>query len=72
MNSLPTADFFGHAVSRLICGGNPFSGFSHVSAELDREMIELLKNVEFLLQFVCLEFRTADQIIKFFEFRVYI
>lgn len=27
-------------MSRLICGGNPFSGFSHVSAEMDRDMIE--------------------------------
>jgi len=40
MRSLPTVDFFGHEVSLLICGGNPLSGFSHVSAELDREMIE--------------------------------
>jgi hypothetical protein len=38
--SLPTVDFFGHKVSRLICGGNPLSGFSHVSEELDWEMIE--------------------------------
>ncbi len=27
-------------VTRLICGGNPFSGFSHVSGELDQAMIE--------------------------------
>ncbi len=40
MPKLPTVDFFGHEVSRLICGGNPQSGFSHVSRELDREMIE--------------------------------
>jgi hypothetical protein len=33
-------DFCGHQVSRLICGGNPLSGFSHVSAALDREMVE--------------------------------
>ncbi len=26
-------------VTRLICGGNPFSGISHVSAELDAEML---------------------------------
>lgn len=38
--TLPTVDFFGHKVSRLICGGNPLSGYSHVSAELDWEMIE--------------------------------
>ncbi len=39
MHNLPTVDFFGHSVSRLICGGNPLSGFSHVSDELDREMV---------------------------------
>jgi len=39
MHSLPTIDFFGNMVSRLICGGNPFSGYSHVSSELDWEMI---------------------------------
>jgi hypothetical protein len=32
-------DFFGHKVSRLICGGNPLSGFSHVSEEMDEDMI---------------------------------
>lgn len=37
---IPTVEFFGHQVSRLICGGNPLSGYSHVSKELDREMIE--------------------------------
>jgi hypothetical protein len=37
---LPTVDFHGHKVTRLICGGNPLSGFSHVSGELDWEMIE--------------------------------
>ena len=40
MALLPTVDFFGKKVTRLICGGNPFSGFSHVSGQLDREMIE--------------------------------
>ena len=40
MDALPCTDFFGHRVSRLICGGNPLSGNSHVSAELDREMVE--------------------------------
>ena len=40
MNSLPTIDFCGHKVSRLICGGNPFSGFSHFSDEMDRAMAE--------------------------------
>jgi hypothetical protein len=37
---MQTVDFFGHSVSRLICGGNPLSGYSHVSSELDAEMIE--------------------------------
>ncbi|MHB9026421.1 MAG: hypothetical protein ACYC7E_19965 [Armatimonadota bacterium] len=40
MSLLPTIDFFGHQTSRLICGGNPLSGFSHVSGELDQEMID--------------------------------
>ena len=40
MNTLPTIDLCGKTVTRLICGGNPLSGYSHVSAELDREMIE--------------------------------
>jgi len=37
---LPTLDLCGKTITRLICGGNPFSGFSHVTSELDREMIE--------------------------------
>lgn len=36
---LPTVDLCGMPVTRLIVGGNPFSGYSHVSAELDWEMI---------------------------------
>jgi hypothetical protein len=36
---LPTIRIGKHDVTRLICGGNPFSGFSHVSAELDWEML---------------------------------
>ena len=39
MQSLPTVDLAGKRVTRLICGGNPLSGFSHFSAELDREMV---------------------------------
>jgi hypothetical protein len=48
---LPTVNFFGTQVSRLICGGNPLSGFSHVSAELDWEMIEYytMPNLQALL-----------------------
>ena len=37
---LPTIELGGYQVTRLIIGGNPFSGFSHQSPELDREMIE--------------------------------
>jgi hypothetical protein len=40
MDTLPTVSFCGAKVTRLVCGGNPLSGFSHVSAELDREMVE--------------------------------
>jgi len=40
MKMLPTVDLCGKEVTRLICGGNPLSGFSHVSDALDREMIE--------------------------------
>lgn len=38
--ALPGVDFFGHKVSRLILGGNPLSGISHVSPEMDRDMLE--------------------------------
>jgi hypothetical protein len=37
---LPTIDLCGKKVTRLICGGNPLSGISHVSAEMDRDMLE--------------------------------
>jgi len=52
MVMLPTMEFFGHHVSRLICGGNPLSGFSHFSSELDREMIEYytMPNLQALLE----------------------
>ena len=35
---LPTANFCGIPITRLIIGGNPFSGNSHVSHELDEQM----------------------------------
>lgn len=35
---VPTIDFGRHSISRLIIGGNPFSGNSHVSAQMDDEM----------------------------------
>ena len=36
---LPTIKIGDHDVTRLICGGNPFSGTSHVSYEMDQEML---------------------------------
>ena len=36
---LPTISFAGRQVSRLIIGGNPFSGNSHVSSQMDEEMM---------------------------------
>jgi len=38
--SLPTVPFGPHRITRLIVGGNPFSGHSHTSPELSREMID--------------------------------
>jgi hypothetical protein len=35
---LPTVKLGGYEVSRLIVGGNPFSGNSHVSPEMDSDM----------------------------------
>jgi len=51
MDMLPTIDLCGKRVTRLICGGNPLSGFSHVCAELDREMVEYytMPNIQALL-----------------------
>ena len=40
MNTLPAIRLGGADVSRLIVGGNPFSGYSHFSAEMDREMMD--------------------------------
>ena len=40
VKGLPVVEFCGREMSRLICGGNPLSGFSHTSSELDREMVE--------------------------------
>ncbi|HET6382082.1 MAG TPA: hypothetical protein VFJ58_01715 [Armatimonadota bacterium] len=36
---IPVVDFCGLKVSRLIIGGNPFSGFSHQSRERDQAML---------------------------------
>lgn len=48
---LPTIDLCGHKVTRLICGGNPQSGFSHFSGELDREMVcyYIMPNIQKLM-----------------------
>ena len=48
---LPAVDFCGVEVTRLICGGNPLSGYSHFSGELDREMVEYytMPNLQTLL-----------------------
>lgn len=40
MSHLPAIRIADLEVSRLIVGGNPFSGFSHASGELDREMLD--------------------------------
>lgn len=37
-NLLPTSNFCGIETTKLIIGGNPFSGNSHVSSRLDEEM----------------------------------
>ena len=37
---IPLVPFGDHRVSRLIVGGNPISGTSHVSPELSREMVD--------------------------------
>ena len=39
MGMLPTIDICGKKVTRLVCGGNPLSGFSHFSREMDQDMI---------------------------------
>ena len=35
---LPTVDFCGLTVTRLIIGANPFGGYSHQNPERDKEM----------------------------------
>jgi hypothetical protein len=37
---LPTVDFCGVTVTRLILGANPFGGFSHQTEQRDKEMLE--------------------------------
>ena len=38
--ALPKIKLGKHYVSRLILGGNPISGFSHISPETNKEMID--------------------------------
>ncbi len=38
MSALPEIDFCGTRMSRLIIGGNPFSGNSHISRDMDAQM----------------------------------
>lgn len=49
---LPTVKFGGHSISRLIVGGNPVSGTSHLSPQLSREMVDYFTaaNVKKLLR----------------------
>lgn len=51
MKMLPTIDLCGKKVTRLICGGNPLSGFSHFSPEMDWDMITYytMPNIQALL-----------------------
>ena len=51
MALLPTIDLCGNTVTKLICGGNPLSGFSHFSGDLNRDMIEYytMPNIQKLL-----------------------
>lgn len=37
---LPTVDFCGCTVTRLILGANPFGGFSHQNEQRDKEMLK--------------------------------
>ncbi len=39
-SAMPHVSFGSHRISRLIVGGNPVSGNSHVSGELSREMLD--------------------------------
>jgi hypothetical protein len=39
MSALPAVDFCSIQMTRLIIGGNPFSGNSPVSSELERQVL---------------------------------
>ena len=58
--SVPVVPFGPHKISRLIVGGNPISGTSHFSNEMNREMVDYFSagNVKKLLKdssIFCLE-----------------
>lgn len=56
MKTLPTVDFCGKKVSRLIVGGNPISGNSHVSNEMNTEMLDFFTTARAKEMFrICLE-----------------
>ena len=38
-NVLPTVDFCGFTLTRLLIGANPFGGFSHQSPQRNQEML---------------------------------
>ena len=44
--ALPKITIQTHSISHLIIGGNPFSGFSHQSAERDREMLDFFTTAQ--------------------------
>jgi hypothetical protein len=50
--AIPTVPFGPHRISRLIVGGNPVSGNSHVDPAMDREMVDYFtaENVKRLLR----------------------
>ncbi|MBT3273091.1 MAG: hypothetical protein HN368_08065, partial [Spirochaetales bacterium] len=41
---LPTVEIRGQHITRLIVGGNPFRGYSHLNPDLDRDMREYHSN----------------------------
>jgi hypothetical protein len=47
---LPTVPFGRHRISRLIVGGNPFSGNSHVSRDMDDEMMDYFSTENILVK----------------------
>jgi len=52
---LPTIDIAGLKVSRVLLGGNPFSGFSHQSGRMDDEMRHYYTAARIKAQYACAE-----------------